>query len=740
MPTLDTRRCAGPHNPSRRRFVSLTGAWLGTVGLNGCGGDGTDPTPVSGTTTPAAASIPPAAAPAPPTVQSQIADSAPDAVQADTGLRGAAVGTLVIQSTTAGTYPYSATVMPMRGTVPAGSTIASPDEPNLRASVLSTYDDGSVALAVASGHVAVAANATASIRLQVAAPDAQPKLTASAITALVQSIHIDFGTTLGAANVTDLGSPERVWWATPGTICARYRAAAAAPGISSLEAVIDVQAWPGRALVEIVVENCLMDSVRPVKPGAANYSAATVSVNGRTVTTVNGNAAPDGNHAPFRSWYASTWVGGNPGLRVTHSPDDLQRHPLMWKTARSSAADLSGYGNDSYVPWTSGRQRESNMGGTGDHASIGPLPQWEARALQSGDRRAWNATEVSALAVLGFNINYRDSGTGLVTTLAQIGTRAIASRTWPAHQPGGGGGRLEWELAHHPAVGLMAFVGRPSPVFIELAQKVALWCGSWSSDSTPNWQGGVFGFWCQTRGRAWGLRSLTHATFLTPAGDAWRTSGLSAISLNVNYLDSFRNDSKAVLNTLWDGTPSNPRDFRGDIQGWQNSVWQVHYLICELHRTAACNLLAGSAQVALDALADWAALHAVRWVNEQPNGGWRYLPYETTMGQGTPIMSQATWSAERNRPGNHTDAPPGVSGPWMSHAGCPSAYAAYAAQTSASAYYPTYFWAALVAARERNVPNAATAWSTVQTGIANLPSWMDGFAIDPRWGATPRTA
>lgn len=52
---------------------------------------------------------------------------------------------------------------------------------------------------------------------------------------------------------------------------------------------------------------------------------------------------------------------------------------------------------------------------------------------------------------------------------------------------------------------------------------------------------------------------------------------------------------------------------------------------------------------------------------------------------------------------------------------------------------PSYLWAALVAMVERRVPGAATAWATVNTDLVNLSVWSDGFAADPRWGATPRS-
>ena len=119
-------------------------------------------------------------------------------------------------------------------------------------------------------------------------------------------------------------------------------------------------------------------------------------------------------------------------------------------------------------------------------------------------------------------------------------------------------------------------------------------------------------------------------------------------------------------------------------------MWQHHYLVTELHRAAAAHLLIGAAQAELDALADWAALQPVRWVNEQPNGGWRYVPYHTTAGtSSTAIASSATWGEQMASA--YADAPPSAAGSFM--AGMDGAYnetyASFAVDSKAGALYPS---------------------------------------------------
>lgn len=709
---------------SRRRFIAFSAASLGAAGVSACGSN--EPAPVQGALEVGAGTpvIPQPATPIP--TPTPTPSPAPDP--------SGALASLRLVATQAGTWPYVATVLPLQGHVPAGKTLASPDDTELRASVLSTWQDGSAAVMVVAGRLAAAPNDNRNLRLQLADPIPNDlALGAARVGQLMQAVRLDFGS-WGIAQITDFSRPERIWWANAQTVCARYRVPA--PGHPALEAVVDIQAFAAdHALVEVVVENGKLNSGSPLRPESASY-AAVLSINGVSVATVDSAGAAEASHSAFRAWHASHWVGGNPGVRATQSHAQLQQHPLLFKCDQASNADLAVYATDTYVPWGTGRHRARGMGAGGDHPSIGPLPLWETQALQTGDPRAWRAVEASALATLSYNVNYRDISGG-VPTFAQIGTRFLGGGGWPGTS--NVNDAVMWQTAHCPAVGLMAFVSRPSPVFIEIAQKVAVWNGSWSGASTPNWTSGTFGYWYEIRGKAWGIRSLTHAAFLTPNADAWRVTCMTAISNNVTLMDGYRTNNMYALGMMCDNAPENPWDHEAGTPGFQQAVWMHHYVTTELHKLASAKLLSGVAQSSLETLADWCAQGAVRWVSEQPNGGWRYIPYKTTLGDNaTTINSQPTWESERNRPGNHRDAPNGVRGPWMTSGGVPTTYAEYISDNAAGAYYPSYFWAALTAAVERGLPGANQAWTTVALNVSNLGAWRSGFAADPRWSASPR--
>jgi hypothetical protein len=735
---------------SRRRFVGSSLA-LGATSLSACGGgDGGVDDPVTD-----AAGADPAAASgasldsAEPGVKARASGALDVKLTTPAPPSGTLVTTLKVVPTQTGLLPYAATVLPLQGQLPAAVTLTSPDDASLSASVLSRWPDGSAALVVAAGTLSVTSLAEMTLRLVsgAAAPVADPTrkvrsfaLSAEYVARAVKNIRVDFGA-LGAIDLSIFSKPERVWWSNLATVCARYRAAL--PGHDTLEAVIDIQAFAGspRALVEVVIENAKLSTTTPVKPVAASYTAV-LSINGVVVPgSINSSAGPEAAHTAFRAWYASAWVGGDPGLRVTQAVTDLQLHPLLFKCDKASNFDMQAYAADSYVPWQAGRQRASGMGAGGDHPSIGPLPKWEAHYLQSGDANAAKAVEASALSVLGYNINYRSLSTGRVPTFTELNGRSMQNN-WPSQS--NSGTLMTWEVAHHPAVGLMAFICRPSPVFIELAQKVATWNGLWStwSGGTPT-ATGVFGRAYQVRGRAWGMRSLGHAMFITPDNDAWKVAAAASLENNVAHLDQWRNDSRALLNTMWDETPSIPFSYNMGAASPNTlgvAMWQYHYLVAELHKVAAAGLLRGGAQDSLNSLADWTALQPVRWVNEQPAGGWRYVPYATAMGRNKiTIDSLADWGKQMDW--WFTDPVQTVAGTWYSSSSeSANTHAAFVTDVSAGAYYPSYLWAALVAAVDRGVPGSIQAWQTVNTQVTNLENWRNGFASDPRYGATPKTA
>lgn len=641
---------------------------------------------------------------------------------------------IVLRTDRRGFYPYSATVLPLKGQVPSGTTIASTEDPSLRASILSTYPDGSAAVVVVSGFTQM--SEFVKIVTLHTVPDTpflsnetpvQPRI----IPKVIDGLRFEFEG-IGNVSFDDLHLPDKIWWQNARTLCARYRGRPASH--STLQVIVDIQIWSdGTALMEAQVENSLVNPSAPTKPLPAVYFAR-VFANGKELQSVNSNRAPEGNHAAFRAWYTHARFGKE-AIYAVQSHTDLQKHPLFYKCIRlgNDPSAYAGYAGDVYIPWQAGRHRGVGMGGAGDHPSIGPLTQWDARFLQTGNSHLARAVEANALAILGFNVNYRHSLTHDIPDFKQVVGRSMQIN-WPVTY--GPNDTMSWKVSHHPAAGLMAFVVRPSPVYIEIAQKIALWNGTWSTwGGTPT---GVFGRPYQLRGKAWCMRSLAHAVFLTPDNLSWKKAGLESLALNVNHLNQYRTSPLDRLNFIWEDLPNLPRSTFNWVDGHAAPIWQHHYMTVELHKIASVGILSGQDQQTVEGLADWAATQAVRWVNEQPNGAWRYVPYGNVVGRNaTTIDSMPTWDQQQAT--WMLDVPPSVKGNWMSTETVSNRlYSAYSRNGLAGAYYPSYFWSALVAAVERNVQGSQQAWQTVQANVDNLDQWCNGFGNDPRWGSTPR--
>jgi hypothetical protein len=411
--------------------------------------------------------------------------------------------TLTLHPNATGTLPYVATWYPVEGAVPAGATSVSPDDANLRGSVLSAWPDGSAQVIVVAGETAVTSGVTKTIRLRAGAPSGTA-LTTTRISAIVSSIAVNFGG--GAQTLSSFAAPDRIWWANESIICARYRLSC---NVGALEAVIDVHAFragvSNSAWVEVVIENGKVDAnlATVTAPTPQTYTNATVSVNGTTIATVSspttnmvapnsrnpqGTAIWVGQHEPLRAWYCSAKVVGGVvtalttaqhkaevfGVEVTQDADSLMAHPWFYERAVASTLNLqTEYAQtyDTYVPWAFCRLRMPGMSAGGADEEIGLVTRCQADYILSGNRYARRAVIETGLAVHSADLHWRHTD-GSTPTRAQCVGKNTTIGTWPSgptNEPRWGGSTRDG--SHVPSIALVPFLCRPSPCFIECAQK-----------------------------------------------------------------------------------------------------------------------------------------------------------------------------------------------------------------------------------------------------------------------------
>lgn len=666
-----------------------------------------------------------------------------------------ALPTLTLHPTATATLPYMATWYPLEGAVPSGQNASSPDDANLRGSILSTWDDGSAKVIVVAGETAVTNGVQKTIRLRVGAPTGTD-LTVARIRSIVTSVAVNFGAGTQTLDVVNT-APERTWWANPSVVCCRWRLSC---GLGSMEAVIDIHAFKAgvsnRALVEVVIENGRMncDAATVTAPSTQTYTNATVAVNGATIATVSSPTAsmaiPNarnsgtyaGGHEPFRAWYCSTWVGGNPGIDVTHDAESMQAHPFFFRKAVSNTVNLQtrySQSYDTYVPWATCRLRMPGMSGGGEDEEIGLVTRTQAHYIITGDKYAKRALIETAKAVHSADFHWRHTD-GTPPTRAQVVGKNDTIGNWPRgpnNEPRWGGSTRDG--SHIPSISMVPFMCHPSPCFIECAQKELIWnhVNYNSTDGGHSYD--------QDRSRAWRARNYATTIFLTPGVDSTRKSGYRTALVNQ------QTKSKAIMDQAWNtydampglevGDPFDNNPTRARFQG----AAYMHWLVAiAWHSVANLKVLTGADQTLVNTLADRIQSYPLRWFNDASGYEWRGINYKQTLGilsggavnaQFSNLIQEFFWDV--------TGTPPSAPGPWINFG--QDAYNWQAGSTGntdtsvtnqtvagVGLYYPEHAWAVLCCAVERGVAGAEAAWTKVygtsgDGGITNFSTWLNGF-------------
>jgi len=721
----------------RRDFIFRASSTT-AMALAGCGGS-SEATSVAAAPAPA---LPPAPSPAQP--------ASPSGPAAPWVPSGTGLPTLTLHPGQTGTAPYLATAFPLEGAVPNGQTIVSDDDITLSASIISRWPDGSASVVVLSGEATVVAGQARRIAVR-AGTAAQMPLTATLIAGLLQEISCDFGAA-GAASMKNFASPDRIWWANERVICARYRLPI---GNDGLEALIDVHAFSSkRALIELVIENGRLDanSQSPTAPSTKIYSDAVVSLNGQRIATVSSPAAgmkiPNarrsgqyaGGHEPFRAWYCSAWVGGDPKLDVTHDSVSLQSHPWFFRPAEASSENLQrkySQPYDTYVPWAACRLRVPGMDGGGDDEEIALFTECQTDYFLSGNVDARRAVLSTGLACLSADFHWRH-GDGQVPTEAQVAGKNTQNGKWPRikTEPRWGGGSTN-DGSHIPAIGLVPFLCHPSPCFIESVQKEFVW-----NHTNYNSLDGSHSY-DQTRSRAWRLRNYAIAIFLTPDSDVARKAGYrGSLVASMRVINRFLDKDWNVFRVLYDLSADDPSDHSNTRPGHQVSFFMHNFCLLSFHSIAGAKVLTGADGVAWNQMTDRMTTFPLRWINDASEFEWRVIPYQPTIGtrQGTAVIATPANLSGILRQEMTAGTPPTGPGPWMTLSSNNFDWGKLPIDPVAGTSYPSQYFAALCVAVERAVPGASAAWDKVVTngGISNFDTWRRGYRTSPRFNRWPR--
>lgn len=642
-------------NSNRRSFILKSGAVTASAVLTACGGGG------GGGTAAAAGSVSGSPDVAP------VAEATVNVVEATQLAAAVTIGGSVLPSTgfrlsaptTVKAAPFCLGYAFRKGDVPAGKSVTN-SAGTLQVTPKNTWPDGSLKFAILAGQTDVTGGTDTVVGLLVipAPADATPlktaKLRATEIVAQVGAGAYGVATFSGA----DWDAPFQTWVSGARMSSWIYRKPVGTD--KHLVAWLEVRLWSSGA-VEVLpwIENGYLQVADPI-----NKAATFTFTLGKTQRM---SAAIDLKHHQRTPLVVGTalsyWLSVDPSVTPIHDSSYLQQSELV---PSYSAVMAAGGGRipvqaSSFVPLQQGgfNYDSDSMASAGYQTSIGLLPEHDVLHLvaASADRVATYGSVVrNGYGAGRYGIHYRDEMTNRPPAFSKYPTLVVrestgmkdsGASTASFYTPAATGGNApQWDTAHSPSVGYMAYLLTGRFYFKEETQFAATanhfnvtdWVrggGVANYAPAPGFTGasGICVGAVQTRSAAWWFRSLTQALSATPdVDDPLRGELLASVEDNCRY---FHQIYVAQRNNPF-GMISGEGSY-GDISGsYTIPVWQQDFVTAAWGMALSMGLPLSSTGVAkMKAFFAWKAQSVVGRLGTTT--GWRYIngaPYTMPIGRG----------------------------------------------------------------------------------------------------------
>ena len=398
------------------------------------------------------------------------------------------------------------------------------------------------------------------------------------------------------------------------------------------------------------------------------------------------------------------------------------------------------------------------MSTTGAQASIGPLPQWTSTYVVDPDYRAYRWMLADDDAAGAYSFHYRDQATGYPLSIVNHPYVTIAD--WPyadsvaSQNPntwgkdllpqcsgcGTGGYSVSnpnvFDIAHHPSIADVSYIVTGSYYYLEELQYTASFIELWQNPAYRDYASGtLYTGIPQTRGKAWSLRSIGDAAYITPDADPlkayFNTMIVNAVSdLNARFTN---NASANPFGIIESGYPYTVNGIANSgVATWQNSfaTWAAGHL-ADMGIPGAAALRDWMSKFNISLMTDWENnqaggycwLLASTYVLQVKTATGAFLPSFTSLYQtnfpslyGLACNSSAMVSALGTLEGGTYQA-----GEMVGYPNSPTGF-------------PANFQIGLAAAADSNYPNAQQAWQIFQ-GRSVQPNYSDdpNFAVLPRY-------
>ena len=660
------------------------------------------------------------------------------------------------------------------GDVPAGETLSATlgGQPiQLQIDTKATNPDGSLRHAVLTALVpSISGNSTAPLALSTTSPangGSAVTLAQLLATSFDATVDLNIGGTDYTASAKQLLQANQAACAPWNTACNVWLSGplvsewiVGGPVKSSggtanpnLQVYFDVRAYAGNPINRVRV-NVVIENDWAYTPQTSITYNATLTSGSDTYTISNLI------HYAYARWHhVLWWNGSNPDIYVQQDTQYIQSTGAVSRY-EVLTPDNSFLSNriQSCLPMQHCDQTLT-MGNTGAQDGIGPLPRWTSTYIVDPDYRAYNWMLADDDAIGAYSVHYRDQATGLplsiikhpyVTTAAWNYANSVAKQnptTWGkdllpncnsssanycVNNPD------QFDNAHHPSVAFVSYMVTGDYYYLEEMQYVASYLELWANPPYRGYsQGLVYAAEEQTRGKAWTLRSIGDAAYLTPDADPMKAEFTADINNAVaDFIAQTANNPNA--NPL--GLVSN---YFYSVNGGTNNgaaPWQDDFLTWEAGHLAeqgvpgASTLLNWKAQFQIGLMADWF---------NNPTQGYCWLEasayspqFKDSSGNFLPTFTAVYQVNFPTLVGLTCNSPQMVTAMGLLEHATWQAGEMHGYPNSATGF-PANLEIGLAAAAASNLPNAQQAWQTFQ-GRSIQPTPPNSYNDYPNFAVLPR--
>lgn len=268
-------------------------------------------------------------------------------------------------------------------------------------------------------------------------------------------------------------------------------------------------------------------------------------------------------HYHHARWRKVFWMGESPNVHVRHDTAYLiasravPNYDQSIKFTEQSFADgAKSWAKAGKAPMETGLTMRS-MPTTGGRGDIGIMPSWASAYLLTMDKGLKEATIETANLAGSFPMHYRDKDTGQPVSLIDYPYMTLAGNPGDTYNPVTKKREAfpvatskdvttpnKPDIPHHPGLPYLPYLVTGDLYHLEELQFWAMYC-VFNANPGAKYRDGIKGLLKseQTRGEAWGLRTIGQAAYITPDSDRLKSHFNQIVDSNLDWYNAEYTDN-----------------------------------------------------------------------------------------------------------------------------------------------------------------------------------------------------